>query len=118
EKSVFICIHLSPYSDETEVALTYQESRRLFAVSKNFAIARASDFFRIAWKRFNSSMNVSTERAMFFRFDNAMSRHISGEPDAMRVVSRKPVAHRRACCFGLFGSKTRLASDAATTCGK
>ena len=44
-----------------------------------------------------------------------MSRHISGEPDAMRVVSRKPVAHSAACVLGLAGFKTRFASAAAVT---
>ena len=47
-----------------------------------------------------------------------MSRHISGEPDAMRVVSRKPLAQSAACCFGCAGFKTWLAKVAATTCGK
>src|SRR5882724_3887960 len=63
-------------------------------------------------------MKASKDFAKFFRFEIAMSRHISGEPDAMRVVSRKPVAQSAACCFGFAGFKTRFANVAATTCGK
>jgi len=48
----------------------------------------------------------------------AMSRHISGEPEAMRVVSRKPVAHRPAWFFGPAGLKTKFTKAAAATCGK
>src|SRR5438445_259255 len=63
-------------------------------------------------------MNASKDFAKFFRFESAMSRHISGEPDAMRVVSRKPLAQSCDWILGLAGFKTRFASVAATMCGK
>ena len=47
-----------------------------------------------------------------------MSRHISGEPDAIRVVSRKPLAQSAGCCLGCSGSSTQFASSQATICGR
>ena len=37
-----------------------------------------------------------------------MSRHISGEPEAMRVVSRKPVAQSAAWVFGSAGIQNQI----------
>ena len=63
-------------------------------------------------------MKSSSDFARFLRLARAMSRHISGEPDAMRVVSRKPLAQSCDCAFGRAGSRTQFASAAATTCGR
>ena len=104
------------YSVEVESAR--QLSRLAFAVSKNLEIDFASDFFKTRWNFFNSETKASTDRERFFRLASAMSRHISGEPDAMRVVSRKPVAHNAACDLEFAGFKTRFASVTATTCGR
>ena len=40
------------------------------------------------------------------RFARAMSRHISGEPAAIRVVSLKPFAQTSACSLGCAGLNT------------
>src|ERR1039458_9723765 len=104
------------YSVEVESAR--QLSRLAFAVSKNLEIDFASDFFKTRWNFFKSETKASTDREMFFRLASAMSRHISGEPDAMRVVSRKPVAHSPTCVWGCAGFKTRFTSVAATMCGR
>src|ERR1700733_1048060 len=87
------------HSDERVVALAHQWSRRCRAVVKYFSTARASLLLSALWNRFSSATNASSERERFLRFASAMSRHISGEPEAMRVVSRKPVAHKAACVF-------------------
>ena len=106
------------HSDEVEAPFTHQLSRRCLAVANIFSTALASSLFSAAWNFFSSATNASTEHERFLRLASAMSRHISGEPDAMRVVSRKPVAHSCACVLGLAGFKTRFANVAATTCGK
>ena len=49
---------------------------------------------------------------------NHLSSRVPGEPDAIRVVSRKPVAHNVASACGFFGSNTFVARLAATRCGK
>src|SRR5258708_40157898 len=93
----FICGLI--YSEENAVELLHHLSRRDFAVSKKFEIALASALFKLRWNFCNSEMKASNDLERFFRLASAMSRHISGEPDAMRVVSRKPLAHKEDCCF-------------------
>src|ERR1039458_615957 len=106
------------HSDEVEVPFAHQLSRRCLAVAKIFSTALASPLLSALWNFFSSATNASTEREIFFRLASAMSRHISGEPDAMRVVSRKPVAHNAACDLEFAGFKTRFASVPATICGR
>ena len=100
---VFICVHLC-----SSVADSFRRRRSafrapvvaaLFGRCKNFSTAFASPLFSALWNFCNSPMNASTDRARFLRLASAMSRHISGEPDAMRVVSRKPLAHKRRLRF-------------------
>jgi hypothetical protein len=67
---------------------------------KTFETALASPRFLSAlWNFCSSAINASTDCERFLRLASAMSRHISGEPDAMRVVSRKPVAHKAGLRF-------------------
>src|SRR5580698_3983581 len=89
------CFH----SGEVDAPHAHQLSRCSLAVAKNFSTAFVSFCLSAVWKRFNSAVNASRERVRFLRLANAMSRHISGEPDAMRVVSRKPVAHSPTWAF-------------------
>src|ERR1039458_5106787 len=106
------------HSDEFEARQTHQLSRRCLAVVKYFSTALASLHLSADWNFFKSETKASNDREICLRLASAMSRHISGEPDAMRVVSRKPVAHSPTCVWGCAGLKTRFTSVAATMCGR
>src|ERR1017187_6968916 len=93
----FIRVHLWLFhSGDGETQPAHQLSRRFLAVSKNVAMVSASAFFSTRRNFCKSAMKASSDFARFLRLARAMSRHISGEPDAMRVVSRKPFAHSAA----------------------
>lgn len=106
------------HSEEINAELACHWSRRLFAVAKKISIAEASLALTTDWNFFSSARYKSNDRTTFLRFARTMSRHISGEPEATRVVSRKPVAQSSACNLDCVGSKTNPASAAAATCGR
>src|SRR6185369_4642497 len=82
----FICVHLwLIYSDEVVVAFAHQLSRRDLAVEKKVSTTFASLRLSADWNFFSSPIKASTERERFLRLASEMSRHISGEPEAMRV---------------------------------
>src|SRR2546428_10833571 len=89
-----------------EAVCPLQASRRCLAASKNSSMVLASAFSRASWNSFKSSTNTPRTRARFLRFASAISRHISGELEAMRVVSRNPLAHNNACSLGCAGLRT------------
>jgi hypothetical protein len=88
------------HSGEGEPALADQASRRCLAWSKNFEMARSSQRSNARLNSPSPSAKADRARSKFARLAIAMSRHISGEPAAMRVVSRKPLAQSIPCSFG------------------
>src|SRR6266567_6433853 len=97
---------LSHHSGDGEAVCPLHPSRRCLACSKNSSMALASAFSSANWNSCKSSTNTPRTRARFLRFASAISRHISGELEAMRVVSRNPLAHSIACSLGCTGLRT------------
>src|SRR5207247_5076774 len=85
------------HSGEGDTAFPAQWSRRFFACSKNLEIALAFPRLSARLKFCRSAMNNSKTRERFWRLLSAMSRHISGDPEAIRVVSLKPLAQSIPC---------------------
>ena len=78
----------------------------LFSLGKEFfdgldvaAFERELEFLQV----FDEDAQHAAE---IFPITSAMSRHISGEPEAMRVVSRKPLAQTAVCSVGWVGLRT------------
>jgi hypothetical protein len=96
-KPVFIRVHpWLIHSGDADAQPAHQSSRRCLAVSKNFVMALASPSFTKHSNFRKSAMKAFSDFARFLRLASAMSRHISGEPDAMRVASRNPFAQSAA----------------------
>ena len=106
------------HSGDGDPARLDHRSRRSLACSKNFVTARTSPVLSARLKSCKPSVNIFSARERFCRLASAMSRHISGELDAMRVVSRNPLAQSIPCSLECSGPRIRLASWAATTCGR
>src|SRR5688572_17805523 len=112
------CSTQSTHSGDDEAHLPVHSSRNSLARLKYSSNASESFRSRSARNSSSASANRPIASSKCFRFITAISRHISGEPAAMRVLSRKPFAQSFPCSAGFFGSKTKVANCAANTCGK